>query len=928
MRDRDIRPGVRRLFRLAAGRRDSATETDDEIRLHLALRAEQLEREGLSPEAARAEAERRFGDLGEAGSELRASAARRDDRGRFTERVESVWRTVRLAARSLGRAPGFVAVAVTCIALGVGANAAAFSLFDALVRRPLPVWEPERLVNLSAPGPQQGSTQCNTIGSCSETFSVPMFRDLARGPSPFTAVAAHRMFIANLSVDGRTTDGNGFLVSGSYFPLLGVRPTLGRLLDPADDRAVGEGFVAVLGHDYWSTRLGADPDVVGKRVVVNDKALTIVGVAPRGFEGTTLGVRPRLFVPMSVAADLDLSWGPRSVYDDHAMHGIFLFARLKPGVTVEAARGAVRPLYRRLLAAEAPLQQGMSEPTMRRFLVRDLVLADGRHGQSELRGAVGAPLTFLFALTGLVVLITCANLANLLLARGTERESEVAVRLALGARRAYVAAQLLVEACLLAGLGAAASVLVARGTLAIAASFVPAASLGSATAVSFDLRPAVVVFAAAVSLGTAVLFGLYPALHATRPDLVASIRAGAGQIAGGHRPASAVRAGLVTVQIALSTALLVSAGLFVKSLRNVTRVDLGLRPDRVVTFALLPALNGYAPARIAGLFERLERELVAMPGVASVGATTAPVLIGMSTGGNVRVEGFARGPDTDANTRSAEVSPGYLRTLGIPLLAGRDFTAADRAGAPRVAVVSEAFGRKFGLGRNPVGKRMAFDDGSPYGELDVEIVGLARDMRARDVKGPPEPLVLTPWRQDSTVAGLAFYVRTATPEATLRAIPTVVAALDRSLAVTMLTTLTRQVRDNVYLDRLIGALSAAFAVLATLLAAVGLYGVLAYTVARRTREIGVRMALGASAGRVRGLVLRQVATMTVAGGVAGVVGALAIGRAAQSLLFGMEGSDPTVLALASTAITLVAFAAGYVPAWRASRVNPVGALRS
>ncbi|AHG93739.1 permease (plasmid) [Gemmatirosa kalamazoonensis] len=928
MRDPDIRPGVRRLFRLAKLPNDSAAEMNDEIRLHLALRTEQLVREGMSPEAARAEAERRFGDVQDA-ERLRASAAWRDGRLRLRERAESAWRTLRLAARALARTPGFVAVAVTCIALGVGANAAAFSLFDALVRRPLPVPEPDRLVSLSAPGPQHGSTQCNAIGTCEDVFSYPMFRDLQRGQTAFTGIAAHRLFIASVAVDGRATDGAGVLVSGSYFPVLRLRPALGRLLSPDDDRVPGDGFVAVLSHDYWTTHLGADPDVVGKRMVVNDKSLTIVGVAPRGFEGTVLGVRPRVFVPMTLGSELDLGWGSHATFDDRMQHGIFLFARLRPGMTIDGARAAMRPLYRRILAeSDAPLQRGMSQPTMRRFLTRDLGIADGRRGQSMLRGATGAPLTFLFGITALVVLITCANLANLLLARGAGREAEVAVRLSLGARRAQVVTQLLVESCLLAALGGIASLLVARGTLAAAASFVPPPSLGSGSELSFALHPAAMAFAAAVSLGTALLFGLYPALHATRPDLIASIRSGAGQIAGGHRRAARVRTALVTTQIALSTALLVSAGLFVKSLRNVGHVDLGLRADGVVTFALVPALSGYSLTRSAAILSRVEADLRALPGVTGVGSTSVPMLTGMSNGGNVRVQGFRRGPDTDANTRMAAVSPGYLESLGIPLLAGREFTSADREGAPRVAMVNEAFARKFGLGRDVVGKRLAFDATSPEGALDVEIVGLIRDVRYSDVKREIAPLVLSPWRQDSTTVGLGYYVRTSTPEATLRAIPRVVAAIDGNLAVSMLKTLPQQVRENVYLDRMIGVLSAAFAALATLLAAVGLYGVLAYTVARRTREIGVRMALGAGASRVRGLVLGQVGRMTLVGGGLGVLGALGIGRATESLLFGLDGHDPTVIAVAAATIAAVALGAGYVPAWRASRVNPVGALRS
>jgi predicted permease len=687
--------------------------------------------------------------------------------------------------------------------------------------------------------------------------------------------------------------------------------------------------VAVLSHAYWVSHHGADPAIVGRRLLVNDRPMTIVGVAPRGFDGTTLGVRPRVFVPMSMAADVDIGFGPRAELENRLRHGIFLFARLRPGVTAEQARAAMRAAFRPILTdVELPLQDAMSAPTRARFLEREVGVEDGRRGQSVLRGSTRAPLTFLFAITGLVVLIACANIANLLLARGADRATEIAVRSSLGAGRRHLVAQLMTEACLLAILGGAASVLVAHATLTLVSSLIPAASLGMGTTLSFELRPSVLVFAGVVSLGTGLLFGLFPALHATRPDLIASIRAGAGQIAGGQRAAVRFRTTLVTAQIALSMALLVSAGLFIKSLRNIARVDLGMQVDRVVTFALVPALNGYDPARSRAVLERVEAEIGALPGVSAVGAATVPLLTGISNGGNVRVEGFRRGPDTDVNVRINQVGSGYLRTLGIPLLAGREFTDADRLGTSKVAVVNEAFARKFGLGRDPVGRRMAFDGDAPEGRLDVQIVGLVRDARLADVKGQVPPVVITPYRQDSTIRGLVYYARTSRPpERTMAEIPTAVARVDRNLPVVALKTFADQARDNVYLDRMIGTLSAVFAALATVLAAVGLYGVLAYMVAQRRREFGVRMALGASGGNVRGLVLRQVARMAVVGGVIGVLAALGLGRAAQSLLFGLEGHDPMVAGAAALVLGTVALGAGFVPAWRASRVSPVGALR-
>jgi predicted permease len=438
----------------------------------------------------------------------------------------------------------------------------------------------------------------------------------------------------------------------------------------------------------------------------------------------------------------------------------------------------------------------------------------------------------------------------------------------------------------------------------------------------------VLAFAGLVSLATGLLFGLFPALHGTRADLISSIRAGAGQISGGHRGAARFRTSLVTAQIALSMALLGCAGLFVKSLRNVARVPLGIDAERVVQFALLPQFNGYERLRAHALFARVEDELAAAPGITAVSASGVPLLTGSTTGGNVRVEGFAAAPDADVNVRYNMVGPGFFRAVGIPLVRGREFTAADRLGAPRVGIANEAFARKFGLGGDAVGRRVG-RGGSPGDPLDIEIVGVVRDARYANVKDAVPPMLYTAYRQDTTVTAAAFYVRTSMPPArVIRSIPQVVGRIDRNLPVPMLKPLAQQARENVFIDRMVGALAAGFALLATLLAAVGLYGVLAYTVAQRTREIGVRMALGADAGRVRGLVLGQVVRVGVVGGVIGVAGALALGGAAQSLLFGLDGRDPAVLAGAAAVIAAVALAAGYLPAWRASRLNPVTALRS
>ncbi|HEU4640813.1 MAG TPA: ABC transporter permease [Gemmatimonadaceae bacterium] len=826
---------------------------------------------------------------------------------------------LKLAFRTLLKSPFVTLVAVISLALGIGANAAIFSLFDQMLLRPLPVWHPEGLVNLSAPGPKPGSTSCNQAGSCDEVFSYPMFRDLERARTPFSGIAAHFLFGANVAYHQQTLNGDALFVSGSYFPVLGLTPALGRLLGPGDDRTVGANYVAVLSYDFWVSKLGRDAHVLNEPIVINGRPMTIVGVAPRDFEGTTIGARPMVFVPISMRGVLNPNF---TGIENRRSYWMYLFARLAPGTTMEQASGALNAVYHSIINdVEAPLQDGMSAQTMARFRAKHVELSDGRRGQSSVHREARTPLLLLLCITGIVLLIACANIANLLLARGANRSLEMAVRLSLGATRWQLMRQLLTESCLLALLGGVASLVVARWTLAVIMAILPT---DAATTLHLQLHQSAVTFTAAVAIGTGLLFGLFPALHSTRPDLASTIRAGTGKHSGA-RAATRFRTWLVTAQIALSMTLLICAGLFVKSLRNVSRVDLGLKVDDVVTFGISPALNGYDHARSRALFTRVEEELSALPGVTGVTEAIVPLLAGSNWGSSVNVEGFRKDPDTDDNARFNAVGAGFFHTMGIPLLAGREFGRADDAGGAKVAIVNEAFAKKFGLGRDAVGKHMSQGRDST---LDVTIVGLVRDAKYSEVKQQVPPQFFTPYRQDTTVGSLAFYVRSARGgEQLLRTIPAVIKRLDPNLPVENLKTLPQQARENVFMDRMISTLSAAFAVLATLLAAVGLYGVLAYSVAQRTREIGVRMALGADGGRVRRMVLRQVGVMTLVGGSVGVAAALGLARAARSLLFELQGHDPAVVVLSAMVLVAVALGAGYVPALRASRVDPVQALR-
>jgi predicted permease len=831
---------------------------------------------------------------------------------------------LRFALRTLFKTPSVTIIAIVSLGLGIGATTSIFSIFNQMLLRRLPVSEPDRLVNLSAPSPKPGSQSCNDAGDCEVVFSYPMFRDLQKAQTAFTDIAAHRILGTNLAYRGQTTSAQGMLVSGSYFPTLGIQAAMGRLIGPGDDAAVGESPVVVLSHAYWRTRFDSSPAVLNDTLIVNGQSMTIVGVAPEGFEGTTLGARPQVYVPITMNGLLQPNF--RS-FDQRRNYWVYLFARLKPGMSIEQARTALNVPYHSIINdVEVPLQQGMSDQTMVRFKAKQVVIEEGFRGQSGIHKEARTPILILLAVTALVLLIACANIANLLLARAASRTGEIAIRLSIGASRRNLIGQLLTESCVLAFLGGIAGLIVARWTIRLIASLLPS---NAQMTLTFELDFPVLLFVAVVTLGTGIAFGLFPALHSTRPDVLSALKGQTGQPSGA-RSAARFRMTLATVQIGMSMMLLVSAGLFTKSLFNISSVDLGLKIDNMVTFGISPALNGYKPEQSRALFERLEDELAAQPGVTSVTVSRVPVLSGANSGTDVHVQGFQHGPEVNSNSRYNEVGPGYFRTMGIPLISGREFTASDAVGAKKVAIVNEQFAKKFHLDRDAVGKMMKPDFPGTGGEteLDVEIVGLVQNAKYADVKQEVPPLFFLPYRQNQSIGRINFYVRGAlTPDKLAAMIQPAVARIDSNLPVEQLRTMEQTVRDNVADDRIVTILSASFASLATVLAAIGLYGVLAYTVAQRTREFGVRMALGAAPALVRGMILRQVGLMTIIGGAAGLAAAVGLGRAAESLLFEIKGYDPGVFIASAVLLGVVAISAGVIPAYRASKVDPMRALR-
>jgi putative ABC transport system permease protein len=836
-------------------------------------------------------------------------------------------REIRHALRQLVLRPGLSLVIVVMLALGIGATTAMFSSFHRVLVQPLPVPAAERLVNLRAPGPiRPGPIRTgNAVSDWESTFSYPMFRDLEAQQTVFTSLAAHRDFQANITYAEQTRGGRGLLVSGSYFDVLRLQPALGRLIGPRDEPRAGESAVAVLAYDYWRSRFGGDPSIIGRTLTVNGRALSIVGVAPAGFAGTTLGWRPQVFVPLT------LRWlmQPTAIRDQQSRQSywLYLFARLKPNVTIEQASASINGSYGALLRdVEAAQLDALSGEERAQFLAQRIVLEPGARGQSEIPGTAARPLTLLLGITVLVLLIVCVNVAHLLLARGAARSGEMAVRASVGASRGRLALQLLAESGLLAALGGGLSLPVAVVTLKSITALIPQPL---ADGLAVDLDAAAVLFAAGASAATVLLFGAAPAWRTSDADPGRVIKGQTPQSAGG-RSAARFRRVLGTAQIAFSLVLLVIAGLFTQSLANVARVKLGMDVDSLVTFNVSPRLNGYAPDQVDALYDRIEDTLAAQPGVTNVATAGIPVIANAGMNFFVSIDGAEPVLEGNAGSQSNVVSPGFFETLSIPLLAGRDFREADIRDSARssvfvsnVAIVNEAFVRKFDLG-HALGRHFSI----PFVADDLQIIGVVGDAKYVRIKDDMRPQFFTPGRQLGDDTSLSFYVRGAIDAETLTAmIPRIVASIDPSLPVDNVATMRQQVASNVYIDRLVTMLSASFAALATLLAAIGLYGVLAYNVAQRTGELGLRLALGADPRHLRAIVLKQVGSMALSGATLGLIAAIGVGRAAQSLLFGLSGHDPAVLFAAVAVLSAVVAAAGYVPARRASSIAPMRALR-
>jgi predicted permease len=831
--------------------------------------------------------------------------------------MAAILQDFRYSVRTLRKSPVFLAVALLSLGLGIGANTAIFTLVNQLILQPLPVRDPEQLVMLAGRGKHYGGN------NGPDRLSYPMYQEIRDKNQVFSGMFCTYPTTVSATFQGGTELIGADFVSGNYFPVLGIGAAVGRVFTASDDLIQGGHPLAVLSNGYWRARFGADPGIVGKQIVVNGRGLTIIGVSQAGFDGVEPGRAPQIRIPVTMIGFL-----PRSDFNrlnTNRFRWAEVFGRLKPGMTMEKAQAGLQPLFHQILnreVTEKPFAKA-SPFVKQEFLKMWMEVMPGSKGRSNLRRTYSKPLFALMGIVGLVLLIACSNLANLLIARASARQKEIAVRLALGAGRRRLIRQLLVESLMLAttggAMGVGLAVLIDRALI----DFLPSGH----TPLSLTSSPdrAVLAFTFAVSLLAGVLFGLVPALQSTRPKLANTLKDQAGGVIRGS--SAGLRKGLVVAQVSLSLLLLIGAGLFLQSLRNLKTLNPGFEVKGLVAFDVDPTMSRYDPKWSTDYYRRLHERLSALPGVESHTFAVVPVLEDNEWDNWVTIEGYSAKQDERPDPHMQYCSPGFFKTLKIPVLLGRDFNDRDVAGAPKVGIVNQKFVKRYFGGAEPLGRHigMGIDPGT---KLDIQIVGVVGDTKYENMREEIPYELYVPSEQKDFATGGTVYVRAqGAPTQTFNMLRTAVRAVDAEVPMFDMRTLDDQLEISLLTERLLATLSSVFGCLATLLAALGLYGVMAFMVARRTREIGIRMALGAGQGTVVWMVLRETLTLAGIGVAIGLAGAYGITRLIQAQLFGIAPTDLLTMAAASLGIAGVTALAGYIPARRATGIDPMSALR-
>jgi predicted permease len=825
---------------------------------------------------------------------------------------------LRFALRAVRRYPIFAGVAILSLALGIGANTAIFTLMDQLMLRALPVKDPGRLVMLYQSGPHNG----NNMGTRMQSY--PIYQDFQQKAAPLEEVLCRRLAPVSISIDNHTERIDAEMVSGNFFSMLGVPAALGRVFSSQQDDRVYQGHPnVVLSYDYWVNRFARDSNVLGKKILVNNYPMTIVGVSAAGFGGLDPALSPQIRVPILMKPQMVPEWTFLQM-DDRRSRWVQVFARLKPGYTAASAQPVLQGLFHQVREYEMTLPEARTWTAYMRdqFMRGAIHVEKASTGYSDMRNTFSTSLVVLMCMVGLVLLIACANVANLLIARAFSRQREIAVRLSVGASRSRLVRQLLVESLLLSLGGGAAGIALAFALTRALLALIPAERNPLLIQATPDMR--ILLFTLGLTILTGLIFGLLPALRASRADLWTTLKDAVGAIAA---PGGSLflRKGLVTAQVALSFLLLFGAGLFVRSLQNLKAKDTGFRDlTNLVTFQLSPALAGYDAPRVVHYYEELLDRIRSLPGVRSAALASVPLLHGWEWDSTTSVEGHRAQDGEDMQAFRNSVSPGYFETLGVPILDGRDFDRRDAQKDARVAIVNQRFARHYFGGRSAVGRHLGFG-GGPQTKLNVEIVGVCADSLYEGPRQGVRRQVFTPkWGKDSA----ALYVRTTlASKAAYAALRGEVRDLDPSIPLFDMKTLEMQLDQTLLSERLIAMLSGGFGLLATVLAAVGLYGVMAFAVARRTKEMGLRIALGAQPGAVIWLVMKEVLLLLMIGLAIGVPAAYSLGHYVSTQLYGIQPNDPWIGGMTIVMLAVVSAVAGLIPARRAGRIDPILALR-